>query len=267
MLTPLVGFSIASLGWRHTLVLLGVVMGVIFLLGILFLRERPAPGEGEAGLANTAGTSSSGPDSQTSQKPKKTLEIVRMPLFWVPSLAAALSLGVAQAVAISIVPIAQEAGIGVTQAATLMSMLGASSIAGKFLLVWAGDKVSRSLSLAIMSAATAVVSGLLIFADTYGMLLISSALLGLAVGAITPALLALLADNVGAESFGSANGIAMLMTALGGAIAMRAAGEFYDRTGDYTLMFIVFVIVSIVSLLMLLLCQRLERSHAVAVPA
>ena len=263
VLTPLVGLSLSMLGWRHTLVLLGAIMGVIFLLAVFFMRERPAPGESEAGMANASPASVSAA-AEPAEKPKKTLEILKMPLFWVPSLAAALALGVAQAIAITIVPMAQEAGISITQAATLMSMVGASSIAGKFLLVWAGDKVSRSLSLALMSTATALVSLLLIFANTYGMLLASSALLGLAVGAITPALLALLADNVGAASFGSANGIAMLMTSFSGAVAMRSAGEFYDRTGGYTLMFTVFVIVSIVSLLMLLLCLRLEHGRAAA---
>ena len=155
VVTPLVGVAITGLGWRHTLVMLGVLTGVVFLLGIAFLRERPKPGEGEAGIADapTDSTSATTADVQ----PRKTLEIVRIPLFWMPALACALSLAVAQGIVISLVPLAQEAGIGAPQAAMLISMLGAMSIAGKFILVWLGNKVSRSLSLAFMSAATGIV--------------------------------------------------------------------------------------------------------------
>lgn len=259
LLTPMVGVAITSLGWRHTLVLLGMVTGVIFLIAIAFLRERPKPGEGETGIIDAPVVAQIVTDG--ADRPKKTLEIVRMPMFWLPALACALSLSVAQGVVISLVPIAQEAGISAPQAATLISMLGAMSIAGKFLLVWVGNKVSRPLSLAIMSAATAAVSTLLIFANSYEMMLLSSACLGLAVGAISPALLTLLAEGVGAASFGSANGISMLMTALLGATAMRAAGDLYDITGGYDIIFAIFVIVSVVSMLMLLVCWRVDRSR------
>ncbi len=259
LLTPLVGLVLASFGWRNTLIALGIGMGAIFLIAIALLREYPGPGDIEPGAAGIPHA----PEVQEEiGKPLRTLEIVSMPMFLLPSIAAGLALSVAQAIAISLVPMAQEAGFGVTQAATLMSMLGAASIAGKFLLVWVGDRVSRSLSLAVMAAATAVTSAMLMFADSYPLLLFSSALLGLAVGSITPALLALLADAVGAASFGSANGMAMLITAFMGALAMRGAGELYDRTGGYGTMFEVFIGVSLLALLLLVVSLRIERGRA-----
>lgn len=260
LLTPLVGLMLEAQGWRNTLVALGIGMGVVFLIAIAMMREHPGPLDIEPGT----------PDNPQAQpevreepgKPLGTLQIVRMPLFLLPSLAAALALSAAQAIAISLVPMAQGTGIGVAQAATLMSMLGAASITGKFLLVWLGDRVPRSLSLAVMSATTAAASAMLMFADNFPMLMASSALLGLAVGSITPALLALIADAVGAASFGSANGLAMLLTAFVGAIAMRGGGELYDRTGGYDVMFEVFIGVSLLSLALLLVSLRIERSRA-----
>ncbi len=263
-LTPLVGLAIASLGWRYTLVGLGVSMGTVFLIAIALLRESPGPHDVEP-QSMKAGVSPMQPDVAVELgKPMSTLQILRLPTFLIPAIAAALSLSAAQAIAISLVPMAQEAGFDVTQAATLMSMLGAASIAGKFLLVWVGDRVSRSFSLAVMSAATAAVSGMLVFADTYPLLLLSSALLGLAVGSISPAIMALLADAVGAASFGSANGIAMLMTAFAGAVAMRGAGELYDRTGGYNTTFEVLVVVSLLSLVLLLISLRMEKARTTA---
>jgi MFS family permease len=263
-LTPLVGLAIASLGWRHTLVGLGVSMGTVFLIAIALLRESPGPHDVEP-HSMKAGVSPMQPDVAVELgKPMSTLQILRLPTFLIPAIAAALSLSAAQAIAISLVPMAQEAGFDVSQAATLMSMLGAASIAGKFLLVWVGDRVSRSFSLAVMSAATAAVSGMLVFADTYPLLLLSSALLGLAVGSISPAIMALLADAVGAASFGSANGIAMLMIAFAGAVAMRGAGELYDRTGGYNTTFEVLVVVSLLSLVLLLISLRMEKARTTA---
>lgn len=263
-LTPMVGLMIASFGWRQTLVTLGVGMGTVFLIAIALLREHPGPGDIEPGAAEYLASQPQPTIQEEIGKPLGTLQILRMPLFLLPSIAAALALSAAQGITISMVPMAQEAGIGVAQAATLMSMLGATSIAGKFLLVWVGDRVSRSISLAVMAAATAASSGLLMFADSYPMLLVSSALLGLAVGSITPALLALLADAVGAASFGSANGIAMLIGAFTGALAMRGAGELYDRTGGYDTMFEVFVGVSLLSLMLLLISLRIEKGRSLA---
>jgi len=258
MLTPLVGLLLASVGWRTTLIALGIGMGTLFLIAIALMREHPGPNDVEPGAADNPQE----PEAREELgKPLSTLQIVSMPMFLLPSIAAALALSAAQAIAISLVPMAQEEGIGVAQAATLMSMLGAASIAGKFVLVWVGDRVSRSISLAVMSTITAVASGMLIFADNYPMLMVSSALLGLAVGSITPALLALLADAVGAASFGSANGMAMLFTAFVGAVAMRGGGELYDRTGGYTVMFEVFIAVSLLSLVLLLLNLRIERGR------
>ena len=262
LLTPMVGLMIASLGWRNTLVALGIGMGMLFLIAIAMMREYPGPDDIEPG---TQGGSAQQPQSDVPDeigKPLSTLQILKMPMFLLPSIAAALALSAAQAIAISLVPMAQEAGIGVAKAATLMSMLGAASIAGKFLLIWVGDRVSRSISLGVMSLVTAISSGMLIFAQGYPMLMVSTALLGLAVGSITPALLALLADAVGAASFGSANGMAMLIGAFVGAAAMRGAGELYDRTGGYEVMFEVLVVVSLIALVLMLISLRIERRPA-----
>lgn len=264
LLTPMVGLMLESIGWRNTLVALGLGMGVLFLIAIAMMREYPGPEDIEPGSAEIQLPHALSEVPDEIGKPMSTLQIVRMPMFLLPSIAAALALSAAQAIAISLVPMAQEAGIGVAQAATLMSMLGAASIAGKFLLIWVGDRVSRSISLGVMSLATAISSGMLIFADGYPMLMVSTALLGLAVGSITPALLALLADAVGAASFGSANGIAMLIGAFVGAAAMRGAGELYDRTGGYDLMFEILIGVSLIALVLLLVNLRIERRRVLA---
>lgn len=265
VLTPMVGLSIEHLGWRQTLIVLGAGMGTIFLIAIALLRERPGPDDVEPGSTGAAAAVPA--PVQEIGKPMRTMEILRMPTFIIPAVAAALSLSAAQAIAISLVPLAQEQGIGVAQAATLMSMLGAMSITGKFVLVGVGDRVSRSLQLAVMAAVTAAASGMLMFADNYVLLMLTTALLGLAVGSISPAIMALLADNVGAASFGSANGISMLMTAFAGAVAMRVGGQLYDQTGGYAAMFGMFVVVSLISFVMLLVSMRLERRRPEAATA
>ena len=51
---------------------------------------------------------------------------------------------------ISIVPLAQERGISVAKSSTLLSVLGAMSIAGKFLLAVIGDRIDRVKLLALI---------------------------------------------------------------------------------------------------------------------
>lgn len=110
-----------------------------------------------------------------------------------------------------------------------------------------GDRFERVTLLAVLFLAVALVSGGLILGDGYPSLLACALCLGLAAGATSPAFLALIADRFGAASFGTANGAATFIIAVSGAACLRFAGEAYDYTGTYDLMFVTFMGLGIVS--------------------
>ena len=55
------------------------------------------------------------------------------------------------------------------------------------------------------------------------------------------------ADRFGAPSFGTVTGLTVPVVAALGVMSMRYAGEVYDRTGGYDLLFVTFAVLNIVA--------------------
>ena len=246
VMAPVVGLLIETVGWRQCLILLGVVLASVFLIVVPFMRDRPGPDDIEPKPANAAPEQVAAVPP-ASAGPMKPFALVVMPKFWMLALGAALAMGSLQAIMVSIVPLGQEQGLSVTRSASLLSVLGAMAIVGKLVLVWLGDRLDRSASLAILFGLVSVTSLALLFGDSYLALIACSAFLGLAAGATMPIFLALLADRVGGASFGTANGIASFLMAVMGAVSIRFGGEVYDRTGSYDAMFVTFAAVAVLA--------------------
>ncbi len=261
IMAPVVGWLIHVACWRNCLMILGACLLVILLSMILMLRDRPGPDDKEPQPKSADAQPAAQSVQPAESRPMSARQILSMPLFWLLAGGVALAMGGFQTVMISLVPIAQEEGVSVTKSATLISVLGATAIVGKILLVWIGDRIDKALGLALTFGVLAGLFLALTIAEGYLALFISAGLLGLAVGATMPLFMALLADYVGPASFGSANGIAMLFMSASGAISMRFGGEVYDRTGGYDLMFIVFSAICVAASLSLFVCRSIARGR------
>ena len=270
VMAPTIGALIASLGWRNCLIVLGAVFTVIFLLIVFFIRERPGPADIEPGSAQavSADPATGAPQSLAKSlgKPLAVMELLRMPIFWVLSLSVAMTLSVLQTTVISIIPIAQDAGISVTKSAYLLSLLGAMSVAGKGLLAVVGDRIDRVKTLALIFCFLAVSCAALLMGNSYEILLFCAALQGLSAAAITPVFMALLADRLGAASFGTANGAAALIMSICGALTVRLGGEIFDRTGSYDAMFVAFIAISLAAAVLVLFSKRISAGQAAPAP-
>lgn len=250
VMAPLVGWLIESFGWRDCLIMLGLVIGAILLILVPFVRPSPGPDDVEPRPKPAGGAIVSDPQPHVAAvkaKPFSAMQLLKLPHYWLLVLSAALAMSALQAIMVSLVPLAQESGLSVAQSASLLSIVGAMAMIGKLALVWLGDKLNRSVLLAILFALIALSSAALLFGTSYPTLIACSALLGLVAGATMPVFLALLADRIGAASFGTANGMAGLVMALMGAAAVRFSGEIYDRTGGYDGMFYGFMAVGLLS--------------------
>ena len=161
--------------------------------------------------------------------------------FWTIGVSSALTLAVVQALMITIVPLAQDTGIGSTRAASLISVLAAAGLIGNLLLAGIADRVDRMRLLGILFVAVALVNGLLFFSRGFPLLVTCAALLGLAGGIVSPAFHTLIADRFGPASFGTAYGLMTPVLAITSALCTRYAGEVFDRTGGYSFLFVSFI--------------------------
>lgn len=263
VMAPTIGFLIKNLGWRECLMVLGGVFTVIFLVLVPFMRERPGPNDIEPVPANAPPVARTPADA----KPARVMDILRMPIFWVLSIAVALALSVLQTVAASIIPLAQEGGISVTKASGLLAILGAMSLLGKLGLAVIGDKIDRVLALMAIFLFQTFACALLLVGQSYGLLLVCAALQGVCAAAISPVFMALLAQRVGAASFGTAQGAAALVMAAFSMTMLVIGGKIYDVTGSYQVMFAAFTGISLLAALLVLASKWLPSPQPVAAAA
>jgi sugar phosphate permease len=241
LLTPLIAVVIEQIGWRQTLVIVGCAMTLTLVALVPIARDKPGPHDVESKTTRAANTESPAPEAATNPQPMKATSLLRMWQFWTIGVSSALTLGVAQSLMITLVPLAQGSGIGMTQAASLISVLSTAGLIGNLLLAWIADRVDRMLLLGSLFIMVALVNGLLFFSHSYPLFVTGAALLGLTSGIVGPAFYALIADRFGAASFGTTNGLMTPILSIVGALCVLHAGEVFDRTGGYSFLFLSFI--------------------------
>lgn len=241
VLPPLIAIVIEHIGWRQTLVIVGCAVAITLVALVPIAREKPGPDDVESRTARADDADSRAREAAANVRPLKATSLLRMWPFWTIGVSSALTLGVVQALMITIVPLAQDSGIGSTQAASLISVLAAAGLIGNLLLAWIADRVDRMRLLGILFVAVALVNGLLFFSRGYPLLVTCAALLGLTGGIVSPAFHTLIADRFGPASFGTAYGLMTPVLAITSALCTRYAGEVFDRTGGYSFLFVSFI--------------------------
>lgn len=240
---PSVGLLIEHLGWRGALMTCGATVGGVLLALSFTVRDRPP-----AALVDAAGPlDGAGAAADLATGPAKVGEILARPLFWLIASAIGLTLAMVQALGITMVPLGQGLGLTTLQATSLVSVSGAAGIAGKLLLVVLDTRVERVWILTGLLAGAALVDAGLMVSESYGALLVCAVGLGLTLSAATPAYLAFMADRFGPANFGTVQGLMGLIICIVGLVAVRAAGEVFDRTGGYEALFAAFLALQVLA--------------------
>ncbi|CAN7555800.1 MFS transporter [Phenylobacterium sp. LjRoot219] len=269
VVTPLVGFLIETQGWRTALLMMGAAHGLLLMLLATFVRERPGPGEVESGGAPRPTTSAAAAQAPAAApaRPLAVGAILRMPQFWSIALSAAMAMGMAQALTVSVVPLALDEGLTMLQATSLVSMIGVSALVSKLLLAVVADKLDRVVLLSGLFGLGTVLNAALLASEGYATLVATSLLMGVTIGTLAPLVYTLLADRFGATSFGTVRGLSAPISSLMGAACVRFAGEVFDRTGGYDLMFGSFIAAQVLAALLMLSTRFLKPAATTMSPA
>ncbi len=263
LVVPVIAWLIDYAGWRQSLVMIGVAVGIVMTLLLPFIRQDPGPDDHETRHRDELASDATAPAGAGTFT---TMQVFAMPRFWAIASGTALTMAVFQGILVSLVPLAIDLGFTTTRAATLMSAMGIAAIAGKFTVALIADRFERPVILAVLFSLMAVACALLLRADSYILLVACSAIMGISSGASMPVFLALLADRFGALSMGTANGNATFVIAVLTAVSVRFAGEVFDRTGNYDLMFVSYIPVALFAAILIFL-TRFSRPDAAPVVA
>ena len=245
ILAPAIGGLIQTHGWRNALWITGAAAGAAIVMIGALIRGRPGPGEGDA--AETGPSEPHAPAADSEPRPMAAAAILGAPQFWTISLSCALAVGTGTAVLVTIAPLARAHGLSTVQAASLISTLSACSIVSMLLLAAIVDRVDKIVFLAVVFLIGVLVNLAVIFSDSYALLLVVAALMGLLHGVGAPMLQATLAERFGAASFGTASGLAVPLTAGVNLVAVRFVGQVFDWTGRYDAAFVTFAVLQVVA--------------------
>ncbi len=249
-------------GWRSTFITLGIVVLLLFLIVSQVLVRDPYI----KGLA---------PDGVRDIKERVKLHIergisfnkaIRTRQFYTIAIVYTMFYTCSNTMMIHIVPHGVDLGLTGGDAAKVLSILGAFSIAGRLLMGMAGDRVGniRAMLVCFIFLFTGITW--LQFSHNMWMLIIFAMIHGFAHGGVFSVISPILAELFGTMSHGLIFGITAFISSIGGFIGPVMAGYLFDRTGSYSAAFIVLAAMSFAGLITSLTLKPVDakgiNSHA-----
>ena len=238
LLIPPVVWSIDSMGWRTTLMLLGFLMWVMGIPLGLVLKENPKP-EADEFQTEPRESPSSGPWPQEKGEPSFRSSLGDRS-FWAINIAEFFRMLVLTAVVTHLMPYLSSVGMARKEAGMVAAALPLVSIAGRFGFGWLADIYPKHK--VMMGAYGFMVCGLLALTgvEEGWPLLVFLAFFPPGFGGTMILRGAMLREHFGVGSFGKLLGITMGMASMGGMIGPPVAGWVYDNWGVYKPLWFVF---------------------------
>ncbi len=230
---PLAGTLVAHVGWRTTLVVLGLTQLLIALpLHAFLLRRHPedmglSP-DGEASLPTPA----HGP------LPGATLaEALHNSAFWLLTASFSLTFLGNTVVVVHQVAFLIGRGYDAVLAATLSGMLGLASIPGRYVLNVLSLRINPQKLLLLSVIAQAVGLVILILAPSLEWLILYVVIYGAAQGTFSPLRASVMADHFGRRAYGSITAVQGISLAICAGLGPLVAGWLYDVLHHYEMAF------------------------------
>jgi len=256
---PIVGaFLIPTFGWRNTCIISGLLTALIIApLALLIIKSKPA----DMGLQ---------PDGEAIQKNDKpsmaamrevdlNLKMAsRTPAFWSLMIALAAFTVANNAIFQSQVPYLQGVGFPLVATASVMSLSGFGSGAGKYFFGWLGDHVQAKYILVIgIVAQVTAITMLMTTKSTMPViiLIVYAVILGVSMGCWLPFMSLAVSRSFGLVSYGVIFGLMNLIFMCFGAAGPVVAGLIYDVYESYYWAFILSYVLHGIALLSILLVR------------
>ena len=217
---PILQTMIASIGWRHTHMLIGVFCVVTMLPLALMLRRRPADhalGEMDAAATAAQGSLGISPNALTA-------------LLWIAGLACCVAMAMPQ---VHIVAYCADLGYGVARGAEMLSIMLGFGVVSRIAFGFIADRIGGLMTLLVGSVLQTLVLVLYLGFTGLTSLYLISALFGLVQGGIVPAYAIIVREYFPPSEAGARVGIVIMSTLVGMALGGWMSGAIFDHTGSY----------------------------------
>jgi MFS family permease len=247
IMPPIASGLIISYGWRTSYIIIGSITLLLVILAAQFLRRDPTQvGQLPYGVDKVKGEGLNLEIGGFSPR-----EAIRTWQFWVLSGVFVCSSFCTFAITVHIVPHAIDKGISITSAASILTIIGGLSFAGRIIMGSSGDRIGNKLALIICSVIMVIALSWVVVAKELWMLRLFAAIFGFAYGGFVTIQSPLVAELFGLRAHGVILGAVMFITASGGAVGSLLTGHIFDITESYHLAFLVCVALSVVGLILI----------------
>ena len=237
---PLINWMIDAYGWQHTWRILGTTLIVFFMpIALYIVRNSPE----DVGLLPDGVKNESDPKKRVStviQEESWTLsEAMRTRAFWFIMICGAIPAMINTGITFQIFSIFSEKGISRMETAFVLSLIPIVSFSCSLLSGFIVEqvKVNRMLSLTFaVSIATPII---LIFAQSYAIIILFAIVWGVAQGFMNIPLGVIWANYYGRQHLGSIQSMTQTAGIIGSAIGPIQFGLAYDQFGSYTSVLII----------------------------
>jgi len=241
LVVPLTQLLIDAFGWRTAFRVLGLIAVVWIVPSSLWLRwsilrRRETENRAQPPIQQHPARSGSEP------APLTLRQAMRSQPFWL--LWAAFFFGnlSSQTLHVHQVAFLVDQGLSALVAATVVGVVGFSSIFGKIGGGWLSDRMDRELvylgGIAIMVASAFALLALGTNPSRWGAYAYA-VLLGVGYSATASLIPAMVSDRFSGRHFGAIVGAGLIGSAAGSAVGPLLAGTLYDATGSYTAPFLI----------------------------
>lgn len=242
-IVPLVAsILISSYGWRQAYFIFGLfALAWIVAIAQILKRDPKKMGLHPYGMYDASGKVS----DLISRIQLSFQDTIRTRQFWAICAIYFATWYATQSVMIHTVSFALDNGIAITQAAGIVAIIGATSIAGRLVMGITGDKLGNRLALIICLLVLIIALSWLQFAEELWRLYLFAVVYGFAHGGFFTVLSPLIAELFGTVSHGVNYGMVLFLSGTGGAAGPLVTGRIFDTTDSYQLAFLILIAVSI----------------------
>lgn len=236
-LPPVAALLIVAYGWRSALLILGITASVLLLIAALSMRRPPAVATGSSSIitGDSFAEARRGPSAR---------------VFWTLCATQLLFFPALMSVPLHLAVHGMDLGMTQTLAATMLSVIGAASIAGRLIMGALVDRIGGKMAYTICLLVLLFSLAALILTTEHGGLFVVVAVYGFSHGALFVVVSPTVAEYFGMRAHGAIFGTVLFFGTLGGSVGPILTGWVFDSFGSYTPAFITLALSAAIALVL-----------------
>ncbi|TCS55609.1 MCP family monocarboxylic acid transporter-like MFS transporter 13 [Primorskyibacter sedentarius] len=244
-LPPVAALLIVAYGWREALLMLGITASVLLLIAALSMQRPPAPAAGTSNIISGASFAEArrGPGAR---------------VFWTLCATQFLFFPALMSVPLHLAVHGMDLGMTQTLAATMLSVIGAASIAGRLIMGGLVDRLGGKMAYTICLLVLLTSLAALTLTTAHVGLFIVVAIYGFGHGALFVVVSPTVAEYFGMRAHGAIFGTVLFFGTLGGSVGPILTGWVFDGFGSYTPAFMTLALSAAIALVLVRTLPRPE---------